>query len=34
MDTKKLGVVECVDKDVVIYSDEYVVACLDEGVLE
>ena len=34
MNTKKLGVVEFLDKDEVVCGDEDVVACLDEGVLE
>ena len=33
MDTKKLGVVEYLDKYEVVCCDEYVVACFDEGVL-
>ena len=33
MDTKKLGLVECLDKDEVACGDEYMVACLDEVVL-
>ena len=32
MEKKKLGVLACLDKDVVAYFDEGVVACLDEGV--
>ena len=34
MDTKKLGLVECLDKDEVACGDEYMVAYLDEVVLE
>ena len=34
MDTQKLGVVECLDKDEVACCDEDVMACLDEGVVE
>ena len=34
MNTKKLGVVEFLDKDEVVCGDEDVVACLDEVVLE
>ena len=33
IDTKKLGVVECLDIYEVTCCDAYVVACLDEGVL-
>ena len=33
MDTNKLGVVECLDKDEVECCDEGVVVCFDEGVL-
>ena len=33
MDTKKLGVVECLDKYEVLCCDKYVVPCFDEGVL-
>ena len=33
MDTDKLGVVSCLDKDVVEFCDEVIVACLYEGVL-
>ena len=34
MDTKKLVVLECLDKDDVAYGEKYVLVCLDEGVLE
>ena len=33
MDTKKLGVVECLDTDEVTCCYEYVVVCFDEGVM-
>ena len=33
MDTGKLSVVECLEKDEVVFCNNYVVACLDEGVV-